>query len=160
MNRQISQCSFNVFVQNDTNVATVTGFPVTINVFSGQYAYRPYYYTGSPYDEAINGRLRSQLGGYRFEATLSWERQLNTDPLMALINNGYISSETPLSENISGELIIQFIPDASDSNVVENVVISEVSVQSSIESTIIRQPISISLVGKEVSKTIPSSFML
>lgn len=160
MNRQITQCSFNAFVQNDTNVATITGFPVTINVFSGQYSYSPYFYTGSAFDEAINGKLRSQLGGYRFEASLNWERLTNSDPFMTLVNNSFYNDELPLSENISGELVVQFYPDASNSNVVENVVISDVSIDASIDGTMVRQPISISLTGKEVKKSIPDSFML
>ena len=160
MNRQIKQCTFNAYVTDGSSTATINGFPVSINVFSGAYTYRPYYYSGSAYDEAINGRLRSQLGGYRFEASLSWDRQLNTDPMIHLLENAYYRPTLDLSSAIDGELIIEFYPDSTETSTKLNVVISDVSVASSIEQTIIRQPISITLTGKEVSANIPSNFMI
>lgn len=160
MNRQIRTCAFNAYVANDTNVATINGFPVNVNVFSGSYTYKPYFYTGSAYDEAINGRLRSQLGGYRFEAQLTWERQVNTDAFMQLVNNSFFTSGLDLSDNIAGEVIIEFMPDASNPSAKENVVISDATVTATIDGTMIRQPITLSLAGKEVKPNIPDYFML
>ena len=152
MNRQITQCRFNVFIDNGSSTTTVSGFPTNINVYSGSYTYRPYYYTGSAFDESLNGTLRSQLGGYRFEAILNWERLINSSPLVSLLNNGYTTT--------SGEVVIQFFPDASNTTVFENVVISDSSWQSSIDSTMVRQPLSVSLTGKEVKQQIPSFYVL
>ena len=160
MNRQIRTCAFNAYVVNDTNTAAINGFPVNVNVFSGSYTYRPYYYTGSAYDEAINGRLRSQLGGYRFEAALSWERQLNTDPFIQLVNNSFFRSGLNTSANIVGEVIIEFMPDAANPSEKENVVIADARVTATIDGTMIRQPITLSLTGKEVKPNIPDYFML
>lgn len=149
MNRQIKECRFNVVLDNGSSNTVVSGFPKNVNVSSGSYSYTPYYYTGSPYDEAITGRLRSQLGGYRFEAVLSWDRLTNSQPLLDVINNAYTTN--------ASEVRIFFHPDATNITN-EEVVISDVVWTSSLESTIVRQPLSISLVGKRVSATIPSFY--
>jgi hypothetical protein len=147
MNKQITQCRFNVAIDDGVNTNVVSGFPKDINVFSGSYSYRPYYHTGQPYDEAINGRLRSQLGGYRFEATLVWDRLLNSQPLLDLLNNAYTTG--------TGEVRITFFPDATNTTVSEEVVIADTVWAANLESTIVRQPLSVSLIGKNVSATIP-----
>ena len=152
MNRQINQCRFNVVIDSGSSNTVVSGFPKTVNVFSGSYTYRTFFYSGKPYDEAINGRLRSQLGGYRFEATLVWDRLLNSQPLLDMINNAYTSG--------SGEVRIYFNPDATNTSVTEEVVISDVTWAANLDATIVRQPLSVSLVGKNVSATIPSFYRI
>jgi hypothetical protein len=152
MNRQIQECSFNVSLNDGNSTTVVNGFPVNVSVASGSYSYRPYYHTGSAYDEAINGTLRSQLGGYRFEATLVWSRMLNSQPVLDLLNNAYT--------NTNAEVQIEFFPDATDSNVSEQVLIQDVSWMAGIESTIVRQPISLSLIGKNVSNSIPDFYKI
>jgi hypothetical protein len=149
MNRQITQCRFNVVIDNGSSNTVVSGFPTNVNVYSGSYSYRPYYHTGSAYDEALNGRLRSQLGGYRFEAVLSWERLINSQPLLNLINNAYT--------NTTGEVRIYFHPDATNITN-EEVVISDVVWTANLESTMVRQPLAISITGKNVSAIIPSFY--
>jgi hypothetical protein len=151
MNRQINQCTFNVVIDNGSSNTVVSGFPKNINVYSGSYRYIPYYYTGNAYDEAITGRLRSQLGGYRFEATLEWDRLLNSQPLLDLLNNAYTTN--------AGEVRIYFHPDATNT-ANEEVVISDTVWSANLESTIVRQPLSISLVGKNISATIPSFYKI
>lgn len=141
-----------MYVNNGSTNTVVSGFPTNINLYSGSYTFTPYYYTGSAYDEALNGSLRSQLGGYRFEALLNWDRLINSNPLLNLINNAYTTS--------SGEVLIDFYPDASNTTVFEKVIIDTVTWQSSLESTIIRQPLSIRLLGKEVKATIPSFYLI
>ena len=150
MNKQITQCRFNVAIDNGSTNTVVSGFPKNVNVFSGSYSYSPYYYTGQPYDEAINGRLRSQLGGYRFEATLVWDRLLNSQPLLDLLNNAYTTG--------TGEVRITFFPDATNTTVSEEVVIADTVWAANLESTIVRQPLSVTLIGKNVSATIPSFY--
>lgn len=152
MNRQIRQCSFNVAIDDGVNVNVVSGFPVNVAVTSGSYRYRPYYHTGQPYDEALNGRLRSQLGGYRFEATLSWSRLINAEPLVNVINNAYTTN--------AGEVVITFHPDATNTAVFENVVIDDVVWDAQIDGTIMRQPLAVSLRGRDLSPTIPAFYVL
>ena len=152
MNRQISQCSFNVVTFDGTNTTAINGFPVTVNTYSGAYTYRPYFHTGSAFDEAITGTLRSQLGGYRFEASLSWERLLNSAPLLTMINQAYTTT--------NAEVTIQFHPDATNTSVFENVVIEDVVWDSQLQGTIVRQPISVRLKGKEVRPTIPTFYQI
>ena len=152
MNRQITRCKFNVVIDSGSSNTVVSGFPKEVNLMSGSYTYRPYFHTGQAYDEAINGRLRSQLGGYRFEATLIWDRLVQSQPLLDIINNAYTTG--------SGEVRIYFSPDASNATVTEEVVISDVVWAANLESTIVRQPLSVSLVGKNVSATIPSYYKI
>jgi hypothetical protein len=135
-----------------TNTTAINGFPVTVNTYSGAYTYRPYFHTGSAFDEAITGTLRSQLGGYRFEASLSWERLLNSAPLLTMINQAYTTT--------NAEVTIQFHPDATNTSVFENVVIEDVVWDSQLQGTIVRQPISVRLKGKEVRPTIPTFYQI
>jgi hypothetical protein len=152
MNRQITTCAFNVALNDGNTTTVVNGFPVNVAVSSGSYTFRPYFHTGSAFDEAINGRLRSQLGGYRFEAMLSWDRLLNSQPLLDLLNNGYT--------NTNADVEITFFPDASDTNTSQEVVIADTVWAANLESTIVRQPLTISLIGRNVSNTIPSAFKI
>jgi hypothetical protein len=152
MNRQIKECRFNVVLFNGTTNTVVSGFPTNVNVTDGVYAYTPYYHTGSPYDEALSGKLRSQLGGYRFEATLSWDRLINSTPVLNLLNNAYT--------NTNAEVRIFFHPDSTNSVVREEVVIQDVSWASSVDKTIVRQPITVTLAGKYVSNTISSYYQI
>ena len=150
MNRQIRQCRFNVALDNGSSVTDVSGFPVDVSVTSGSYTYRPYYHTGQAFDEAITGRLRSQLGGYRFEAVLSWDRLINSEPLLDLLNNAYTTTNS--------DVIITFFPDASDLSTSEEVIISDSVWAANLESTIVRQPLSVSLTGRNISSNIPDYF--
>jgi hypothetical protein len=152
MNRQIEECTFNVITTNGTASASINGFPVNVKVSSGSYAYEPYFFTKSPFDEALNGALRSQYGGVRFRASLTWERLINTEPLLDVINNYRITN--------ANDIVVQFHPDATNTSYYENVVISSFVYDNRIESTIIRQPISIELTGKEVKNTIPSFYTI
>lgn len=152
MNRQISQCTFNVVTFDGSNTTAVAGFPLSVNTYSGAYTYRPYFHTGSAFDEAITGTLRSQLGGYRFECLLTWERLLNTEPLLSVLNNAYTTS--------ANEITIQFYPDASNTAFFENVVVEDVVWDSQLQGTIVRQPISVRLRGKEVRSTIPTFYQI
>lgn len=152
MNRQITNCRFNVYINNGSSNTVVTGFPTNVSVYSGSYSFTPYYYTGAAYDEALNGSLRSQLGGYRFEATLNWDRLMNVTPLLNMVNNAYTTG--------TGEVIIDFYPDASNTTIFEKVIIDDVSWQSTIDGTMIRQPLSIRLRGKDVKASIPSFYII
>ncbi len=152
MNRQITNCKFNVYINDGSTNTVISGFPLDVRVFGGAYTYKPYYYTGAAFDEALDGSLRSQLGGYRFEASLQWERLTNAQPLLQVINNAYTTG--------NGEVVIDFYPDSTNTAVFESVIITDVSWQSSIDATMIRQPLSISLIGKKVKPTIPSFYII
>jgi hypothetical protein len=83
---------------------------------------------------------------------LSWDRLLNSQPLLDLLNNGYT--------NTNADVEITFFPDASDTNTGQEVVISDTVWAANLESTIVRQPLTISLIGRNVSNTIPSAFKI
>lgn len=151
MNRQIRACTFNVLIDDGSNLNVVNGFPVNVNTYSGSYTYRPYYHTGNPYDEAITGRLRSQLGGYRFEVTLSWERLIDQDPLISVLNNAFTST--------NGEVVIQFHPDNTNSYF-ENVVVEDVVLDSQMTGTVMRQPIMVRLMGRDVRADVPNFYKI
>jgi len=152
MNRQIKTCAFSVGLDDGTSINVINGFPVNVATYSGSYTFRPYFHTGSPYDEAITGRLRSQLGGYRFEATLAWERLIDQDPLLNVINNAFTST--------NNEVVITFFPDASNTAINTAVVVEDLIWDSQITGTIVRQPISVRLRGRDVVPSIPSFFTL
>lgn len=152
MNKQIRQCAFNVVAFDGTNTNALNGFPVNVSLFTGSLLYEPYFYTGSAYDQAISGKLRSQLGGYRFSASLAWERLLNTAPLLDVLNNAYTTT--------NAEITIQFHPDATNTTFYENVVVQNLSYNSAISGTIVSQPITVQLMGKEVRATIPDFYDL
>jgi hypothetical protein len=71
---------------------------------------------------------------------------------MNVINNAYTTG--------TGEVVIDFYPDATNATFYETVIITDVSWQSSIDATMVRQPLSISLIGKTVKPTIPSFYIL
>lgn len=152
MNRRIQQCRFNVVSFDGTTTTAVSGFPVDVSVTSGTYAYRPYYHTGSPFDEALNGSLRSQLGGYRFEASLLWDRLINSTPLLSMLNESYTTT--------NAEITVQFYPDASNTAVFENVVIADSVWTASIDGQHVRQPLAVTLRGKEIRSSIPAFYMI
>jgi hypothetical protein len=83
---------------------------------------------------------------------LSWDRLLNSQPLLDLLNNGYT--------NTNADVEITFFPDASDTNTSQEVVIADTVWAANLESTIVRQPLTISLIGRNVSNTIPSAFKI
>jgi hypothetical protein len=69
-----------------------------------------------------------------------------------VINNAYTTG--------TGEVVIDFYPDSTNTTVFESVIITDVSWQSSIDGTMIRQPLSINLIGKKVKPTIPSFYII
>lgn len=93
MNKQIRTCAFDVKIDNGTTNASMQGYPKNVEVFSGSYEWRPYYYGGSATDEALSGRLRSRLGGYRIEGQLTWERQVNSTNFLNVLNDITIGTE-------------------------------------------------------------------
>lgn len=93
MNKQIRTCAFDVKIDNGTTNASIQGYPKNVEVFSGSYEWRPYYYGGSATDEALSGRLRSRLGGYRIEGQLTWERQANSSNYLTTLNDMTVGTE-------------------------------------------------------------------
>lgn len=99
MNKQILTCAFDVKIDNGTTNASMQGYPKRVEVFSGSYEWRPYYYGGSATDEALSGRLRSRLGGYRIEGQLTWERQVNSTNFLNVLNDITIGTEKIVYSN-------------------------------------------------------------
>jgi len=149
MEKQINQCHFLIKTSNGTSNTEI--FNGNINVFSGSYSYVPYYYSGSSYDESIRGTLRSQLGGYRFEATLQWNRLINSTPFYDVLNKVVESS------NIT---TIYFAPNASNTSINVDVLVVPTEVTAVIDATLIRQPLGLQAIGRTVEQEIPSWFKL
>jgi hypothetical protein len=99
VNKQITTCAFDVKVNNGTTSASIQGYPKNVEVFSGTFDWRPYYYNGQATDEALSGRLRSRLGGYRIEGQMTWERQLNTTNFLAILNDAVTGTEKLFATN-------------------------------------------------------------
>lgn len=93
MNRQITKAKFDVKVDNGATNASFQGFPKEVELYSGGYEWKPYYYGGQPTDQALSGKLRSFLGGYRIEGRLNWERLTNTQNLANVVNKAVVGTE-------------------------------------------------------------------
>lgn len=93
MNRQITKAKFDVKVDNGATNASFQGFPKEVELYSGGYEWKPYYYGGQPTDQALSGKLRSFLGGYRIEGRLNWERLTNTQNLADVVNKAVVGTE-------------------------------------------------------------------
>jgi hypothetical protein len=92
MNRQITKAKFDVKVDNGATNASFQGFPKEVEVYSGSYEWKPYYYGGQATDQALSGKLRSFLGGYRMEGRLNWERLTNTQNLANVVNKAVVGT--------------------------------------------------------------------
>ena len=93
MNKQITKAKFDVKVDNGATNASFQGFPKEVEVYSGSYEWKPYYYGGQATDQALSGKLRSFLGGYRMEGRLNWERLTNTQNLANVVNKAVVGTE-------------------------------------------------------------------
>lgn len=93
MNRQITKAKFDVKVDNGATNASFQGFPKEVELYSGAYEWKPYYYGGQATDQALSGKLRSFLGGYRIEGRLNWERLTNTQNLADVVNKAVVGTE-------------------------------------------------------------------
>lgn len=149
LSKQITRCSFDIF-QSD-GVTSQSGYPKQVEVFSGSFVWRPYYLSGQPFDQALSGKLRTQLGGYRLEVTLNWEKLQNTANLLNIVNDARVTTFRPR---------IAFAQNVSATTTNYNVVLSDVSWQTSLESTVVRQPLSVTFVGQDVLDEIPDDFTL
>jgi hypothetical protein len=226
VNKQINTCNIDVKAYNGVSNFSFQGYPKEVSVYSGAYRFTPYYYGGTKSDEALSGRIRSRLGGYRFSASLNWERLTNTQNLADVVNKATIGREklfwttnpggsatgtavpiapAPTQNDTLNGMRVDFdganprtvtdyfsanstmilnasvtytdimtvnvyalsnmtptiflYPDtASTTN--EEVILDDTTWELAIESTVIRQPLSVSFMGSNVSNTIPSYYSL
>jgi hypothetical protein len=93
MNKQITKAKFDVKVDNGATNASFQGFPKEVELYSGGYEWKPYYYGGQATDQALSGKLRSFLGGYRIEGRLNWERLANTQNLANVVNKAVVGTQ-------------------------------------------------------------------
>jgi len=149
LSKQITKVSFDIF-QSD-GVTSQSGYPKQVETFTGSFTWKPYFLSGRPFDEALSGRLRTQLGGYRLQVTLGWEKLQNTANLVNIVNDARVTTFRPR---------IAFAQNVSATTTNYNVVLSDVTWQTSLESTVVRQPLSVTFVGQDVYDEIPDDFRL
>jgi hypothetical protein len=145
LSKQITNCQIMIYQSDGTT--PVSGYPKNVSLYSGSITLTPYYLTGSAFDEALSGKLRTQLGGYRASIQLGWERLGNTANLLNIVKDARVTSYRPR---------ITFAPDAATATSNFNVVISDVNWSAAIESQITRQPISVRMTGQDVLTEIPA----
>jgi len=148
LSKQITNCEIIIYQSDGTTKAT--GYPKRVSLYSGSISFSPYFLSRTAFDEALSGKLRTQLGGYRPTIQLGWERLGNTANLMNVVKDAKISTYRPR---------ITFAPDASTNTSNFNVVISDVAWSAAIDSQITSQPISVTMVGQDVLDEIPA-FMI
>ena len=146
LRKQITQCEF--WVRNPTGTA-LADYPKRVEVLSGSITWKPYDLSGQPFDEALSGQLRSQLGGYRPFVTLAWEKLTNTANLINIVNDAVTSTNRK---------IITFASNTAANTSNFNVVIQDVTWSAEIDSTIVRQPISVTFAGLNVFPRIPNGY--
>jgi hypothetical protein len=226
MNKQITKAKFDVKVDNGATNASFQGFPKEVELYSGGYEWKPYYYGGQPTDQALSGKLRSFLGGYRIEGRLNWERLTNTQNLANVVNKAVVGTQKlfwvanpngsatgtaieiapapAINDALNGMLVdfnganqrtitdyyasnstmivnasvtytdietlnvyalanmtprVYIYPDTTNSRN-EEIVLTDTAWSFNLESTIIRQPLSVDFRGTNVETTIPSYYDL
>jgi hypothetical protein len=151
MNRQIRECKIDVKVDNGTSVTSLSGFPVNVKLSSGSCNWVPYFFTGQAYDQALSGRLHSQMGGFRFQATLSWDRMLSSDNtnVFNVLNKSFLTN--------SSEIRIYLYPD-KDNAEYQDVVLEASNWEARIDSTIVNNPVVVTLTGRDIKTAIPDYY--
>jgi len=96
MQKQITKCAFRIQLDVGNTNVSFQNSPLNVNIYSGSYSWEPYYFGGKAFDEAVSGRLRSQLSGYRFTASLLWDRSTSQDNLLAIASNATFGTERTL----------------------------------------------------------------
>lgn len=146
LSRQIKVCAIDVLDESGSSVSSKKN----VEVFSGSISWRPYFYGGQAFKEALSGKLISDLGGYRPFVTLNWERLTNTSNLRNIVNDAVTAS--------GNRRVCVIYPDASNTTFKINTVIEDVAWEARIDSTIISQPISVSFAGQNVEPSIPVGY--
>lgn len=144
LTKQITACQIDIKQSDGTT--SVSGYPKRVELYSGSITFRPYFLSGNAFDEALSGRLRTQLGGYRAGIQLAWEKLTNTANLANIVKDAKVSTYRPR---------VTFAPNAAAPTQNFNVIISDVSYSATIEATITRQPISVGFESQDVFAEIP-----
>ena len=176
----------------------------------------------------MGGRLRSQLSGYRFTASLLWDRSTSQDNLLAIASNATFGTERtllsgdiaisasattvniapiyniPANDSLNGLKVqigsdvrsitdsvastdvitinasvtggttetvtvfsnvdqrtyLTFFPDASNTAVNHDVIISSIDWTAALEATIVSLPVRVDLEGQDVQNTIPTYYKI
>jgi hypothetical protein len=103
MQKQITKCAFKIQLDVGNTNVSFQNSPLNVNIYSGSYSWEPYYFGGKAFDESVGGRLRSQLSGYRFTATLLWDRSTSQDNLLAIASNATFGTERTLLEGVMND---------------------------------------------------------
>lgn len=145
LSKQITACQITIYESDESTPES--GYPKRVELYSGSITMRPYFYTGTSFDEALSGKLRTQLGGYRPTVQLGWEKLLNTANLANIVADAVTTSYRPR---------IFFAPDASNPSDGFNVILTDVSWSAAIDSQVTTQPINVEMRGREVLASIPA----
>jgi hypothetical protein len=144
LSKQITACQITIYESDGSTPAS--GYPKRVELYSGSVTVKPYFYSGTSFDEALSGKLRTQLGGFRPTVQLGWERLLNTANLANIVKDAVTTSFRPR---------IFFAPNASEISNGFNVILTDVTWSASIQSQITTQPINVEFRGQEVLPNIP-----
>jgi hypothetical protein len=144
LSKQITACQITIYQADGSTPAS--GYPKRVELYSGSVTVKPYFYSGTSFDEALSGKLRTQLGGFRPTVQLGWERLLNTANLANIVKDAVTTSFRPR---------IFFAPNASEISNGFNVILTDVTWSASIQSQITTQPINVEFQGQEVLPNIP-----
>lgn len=144
LSKQITACQITIYEADGSTPAS--GYPKRVELYSGSVTVKPYFYSGTSFDEALSGKLRTQLGGFRPTVQLGWERLLNTANLANIVKDAVTTSFRPR---------IFFAPNASEISNGFNVILTDVTWSASIQSQITTQPINVEFQGQEVLPNIP-----
>jgi len=146
LSKQITACLVTIFDETDSTPKSGYESGKRVELYSGSVTLKPYFFSGSSFDEALSGKLRTQLGGYRPTVQLGWEKLLNTANLANIVKDAVTTSFRPR---------IFFAPNASETTNGFNVIISDVTWSAVIDSQVTTQPISVEMQGREVLPDIP-----
>lgn len=100
MNKQITNCKIDIKAYNGVSNFSFQGYPKNVALFSGMVEWKPYFYDGSASDQALSGRLRSHLAGYRMEGSLFWERQINATNFIDILDKSTVGVEKLFASNV------------------------------------------------------------
>ena len=128
-----------------------TGASYVIKVQNLEMPFKDVYYSGSSEDEAVNGFLRTNLRGFRFMSSLTWDANTQPNLIRRLMNDIYhdlVGATTP-----SSSFTISFDDDVTTTAVIPESISYLVKYQNTLNAKLIP---SFKLKGVNIVTEIPS----